>query len=137
MKGHCKITLLFAAAICTGLLASALNAQTGINFTAAQVDSGKAKYREACQICHGSSLANGQFGTPLRGNFFHDKWKGKSLGELQQFIYEKMPPDKMMSLTPEQHADLLAYILSRNDMMPGDVPLSGDIKSNNAVMLPW
>ena len=137
MKSLLNITLLFSTAICAGLLTSPINAQTGINFTAAQAESGKAKYREACQICHGSSLTNGQFGTPLRGNFFHDKWKGKSLGELQLFIYEKMPPDKMMSLTPEQQADLLAYILSRNDMMPGDAPLSGDIKSNDAVMLPW
>jgi mono/diheme cytochrome c family protein len=137
MKNLRKTILLFPLAVCTSVLTAPLNAQTSIDFTAAQAESGKAKYREACQICHGSSLANGQFGTPLRGSFFRDKWKGKSLGELQQFMYEKMPPDKMMSLTPEEHAGLLAYILSRNDMMPGETALSGDITSNNAVMLPW
>ena len=125
--------------ICAGILliAPIAGAETGINVTAAQVESGKTKYKEVCQICHGSSLVNGQFGTPLRGSFFRDKWKGKSLGELQQFIYEKMPPDKLMSLTPEQHTDLLAYILSRNDILPGDTALGAEIKTNNAVMLPW
>jgi mono/diheme cytochrome c family protein len=132
-----RITLSFAIAISLSLLAAQTFAQPAITFTAAQVESGQAKYKEACQICHGSSLANGQFGTPLRGSFFRDKWKGKSLGELQQFLYEKMPPDNVMSLTPEQHADLLAFILSRNDMMPGETALSGDIKGNNAIALPW
>jgi mono/diheme cytochrome c family protein len=132
-----NISLLFPVATFAVLVSAEVNAQTSINFTAAQLESGKAKYKEVCQICHGSSLANGQFGTPLRGSFFRDKWKGKSLGELQQFMYEKMPPDNVMSLTPDQHADLLAYILSRNDMMAGETALSSDIKSNNAVMLPW
>ena len=132
-----NIPLLVSFSACASLMAGTAAAQTNLNFTAAQAESGQAKYKEVCQICHGSSLANGQFGTPLRGSFFRDKWKGKSLGELQQFMYEKMPPDKVMSLTPDQHADLLAFILSRNDMMPGETPLSSEIKSNNAVMLPW
>ena len=132
-----KIRLLSSVATCAVLVNAPIHAQTSINFTAAQVESGKAKYKEVCQICHGSSLANGQFGTPLRGSFFRAKWQGKSLGELQQFMVEKMPPDNVMSLTPDQHADLLAYILSRNDMLPGEAALSSEIKSNNAVMLPW
>ena len=132
-----NIPLLISLSACASLMAGSATAQTNLDFTAAQVESGQAKYKEVCQICHGSSLANGQFGTPLRGSFFRDKWKGKSLGELQQFMYEKMPPDNVMSLTPDQHADLLAFILSRNDMTPGETPLSSEIKSNNAVMLPW
>jgi cytochrome c5 len=132
-----KITLLTAAAIGTSMLAAQTRAETDITFTAAQADSGRTQYKEVCQICHGSSLANGQFGTPLRGSFFRDNWKGKSLGELQQFLYEKMPPDNVMSLTPEQHANLLAFILSRNDLMPGETALSSDIKSNKAIKLPW
>lgn len=131
------ITLLTLVANLSLLAAQSFAQQQAIAFTTAQVESGQAKYREVCQICHGSSLANGQFGTPLRGSFFRDKWKGKSLGELQRFLYEKMPPDKMMSLTPEQHASLLAFILSRNDMMAGETELSGDIKANNSIALPW
>ncbi|MES2624760.1 MAG: cytochrome c [Pseudomonadota bacterium] len=132
-----RSTALVTLVACAALLSAPVLAQTSLAFTAAQAENGKAKYKEVCQICHGSSLANGQFGTPLRGSFFRDKWKGKSLGELQQFMYDKMPPDKVMSLTPEEHSDLLAYILSRNDMLPGETALSSDIKNNSAVMLPW
>jgi len=112
-------------------------AQDSLGFTQEQADAGRAAYRDTCQICHGSTLANGQFGTPLRGSFFREKWKGKSIGELQQFMFEKMPPDKVMTLTPEQSANLLAFILSRNDLMPGTEPLSGDYKSQMELMLPW
>jgi mono/diheme cytochrome c family protein len=125
--------LVSALALCSSLAFS----QDSISFTQEQADAGRSAYRETCQICHGSTLANGQFGTPLRGSFFREKWKGKSVGELQQFMYEKMPPDKVMSLTPEQSASLLAFILSRNDMMPGTTPLSGDYKSQTNLMLPW
>lgn len=106
-------------------------------FDQAQVDAGKALYRETCQICHGSSLANGQFGTPLKGSFFHDKWKGKSVGELATFIYEKMPPDKLMSLSPEQTAAAVAYILSRNDVAVSATAMTTDKAALNSVLLPW
>jgi len=121
----------------TAFIAAPLFAQDSLSFTQEQADAGRAAYRDACQICHGSTLANGQFGTPLRGSFFREKWKGKSVGELQQFIFEKMPPDKVMSLTPEQSANLLAFILSRNDLMPGTEPLSGDYKSQMELLVPW
>lgn len=112
-------------------------AQDASSFTQEQAETGRIMYRGTCQICHGSSLANGQFGTPLKGSFFRDKWKGKSVGELLQFMFEKMPPDKVMSLTPEQSAELLAYILLRNDLMPGATPLSGEYQTQLGLILPW
>ncbi len=112
------------------------NAQT-LTFTQQQVDAGKATYREVCQICHGSSLANGQFGTPLKGSFFTDKWKGKSLAELVTFVFEKMPPDNLKSLAPEQYVSAVAYILSRNDIAVSGTPMSTDKNSLGGVMLPW
>ena len=118
------------------LLPTLAGAQT-LTFTQAQADAGKTLYRDVCQVCHGSSLANGQFGTPLRGSFFRDKWKGKSLGELVNFVYEKMPPDKLMSLTPEQYTSAVAYILSRNDILASSTPMSTEKDSLNTVLLPW
>lgn len=130
-----KALPLFSAAAFV-LHVSSSSAQN-ITFTQAQVDAGIAKYKETCQICHGSSLANGQFGTPLRGNFFREKWKGKSLGELVTFVYEKMPPDNLMSLTPEQYIGAVAYILSRNDIAVSETAMSDDKEALKSVMLPW
>lgn len=112
-------------------------AQGTLSFTQEQADAGRKFYRDTCQVCHGSTLANGQFGTPLKGSLFHDKWQGKSVGELEQFMFEKMPPDKVNTLTSEQIALALAYILSRNDLMPGTEPLSGDYKTQIGLPLPW
>ncbi len=123
--------------VCFSLFTVNAQAQNAITISTMQIESGKTHYKEVCQICHGSTLVNGQFGTPLRGSFFRDKWKGKSVGELQQFIYEKMPPDNVMSLSPAQYSDLLAYLLSRNEILAGETALSTDILVNNAVLLPW
>jgi mono/diheme cytochrome c family protein len=137
MAHHQSRTLLLALLLSCLLPVTSALAQDMPGFTDEQAKAGQATYREQCQICHGSSLVNGQFGTPLRGSFFTDKWSGKSVGELQQFIYEKMPPDKVESLTAEQTSQLLAYILSRNNLAAGTTPLSGDNKALNAQMLPW
>lgn len=131
-----KVVRLLHAASALALCSSAF-AQETLSYTQEQADAGRSFYRDTCQICHGSTLANGQFGTPLKGNLFRDKWKGKSVGEIEQFMFEKMPPDKVMSLTPEQIANALAYILSRNDLMAGSMPLSGDYASQQGLMLPW
>lgn len=118
------------------LLAPCVSAQT-ISFSQAQVDSGKALYKETCQLCHGSNMINGQFGTPLRGSFFQDKWKGKSVGELLAFVYEKMPPDKLMSLTTEEYTGAVAYILSRNDLAISETAMGNDKQALNKLALPW
>jgi polar amino acid transport system substrate-binding protein len=132
-----KIVHSLFALVTLSLCSAPLFAEDTLSFTQEQADAGRSFYRDTCQICHGSSLANGQFGTPLKGSLFHEKWKGKSVGELEQFMFEKMPPDKVMSLTPEQIANALAYILFRNDLMPGSAPLSGDYKTQLELLLPF
>lgn len=108
-----------------------------IPFTAEQAELGKDIYKETCQICHGTTLSNGQFGTPLRGSFFRNKWAGKTLGELFVFTAESMPPDNKGSLTPEQYAAALTYILSRNDLPAGTTELPTDSHALGKLMLPW
>jgi mono/diheme cytochrome c family protein len=120
------------------LLAGAqAHAQEAIVFSAQQVESGQTLYQATCQICHGNRLSNGQFGTPLRGSYFRNNWKGKSLGELVQHTWEKMPPDNVQSLSPEQVAQVLAFILSRNDIAAGDTAMSTDMDTVNGIPLPW
>lgn len=124
----------FAACI---IFAPSTQAQEAIAFTAEQVANGESIYKETCQICHGNRLSNGQFGTPLRGSFFRNNWKGKTLGELVQNTYEKMPPDNVMSMSMQQYAEVVSFILSRNDIEPGDTPIEGHLESLNIVPLPW
>ena len=110
-----------------------LQAQT-ITFSKQQVDAGQALYKEICQLCHGSTLANAQFATPLKGEAFQDKWKGKTVGELLTFVYEKMPPDKLKSLTTDQYNNAVAFILSKNGIGTSDTTLDS---KQSSVLLPW
>ncbi len=121
-----------------GLLVGVLPAQAQeLSFSAEQVEAGTAVYKETCQLCHGTSLSNGQFGTPLRGNYFRKKWGGKTLGELLQFTLESMPPDNKGGLPAEQYAAALAYILSRNEVAAGSTAMPADPLVLQAVPLPW
>lgn len=108
-----------------------------LSFTAAQVEAGITTYKASCQLCHGTTMANGQFGTPLRGSYFRKKWAGKSVGELLQFTIDSMPPDNKGGLPPEQYAAVLAYVFSRNDLQPGTTDLSSDPSALTSVLLPW
>jgi cytochrome c5 len=120
------------------LLVGVLPAQAQeLSFSADQVEAGTAVYKETCQLCHGTSLSNGQFGTPLRGNYFRKKWGGKTLGELLQFTLESMPPDNKGGLPAEQYAAALAYILSRNEVATGATAMPTDPLVLQTVPLPW
>lgn len=91
-------------------------------FTAAQVAEGKKGYEGYCAVCHGSTLANGTFGTPLAGAYFKKNWYGKHVGD----FYEKsrtMPPAAPKSLSGEAYANIVAYILEYNGFKTGTAPL--------------
>ena len=53
-------------------------------FTAAQVTAGKTAYNSNCAVCHGSTLTNGTFGTPLAGEYFKNAWFGRTVGALYE-----------------------------------------------------
>ena len=128
---------LLAASVHWLTIAPPATAQDAITFTAEQVKNGETLYQTTCQICHGNRLSNGQFGTPLRGSYFRNTWKGKTLGELVQHTWEKMPPDNVQSLSWEQVNEVLAFILSRNDIEAGDKAMTTDRTVLDATPLPW
>lgn len=98
-----------------------------VQFTNDQVNAGKQSYDSNCAVCHGSTLANGTFGTPLAGQYFKNKWSGRSVGAF--FTKAKtMPPAAPGSLPNETYANILAYIFSFNGAKSGDaaLPAPGD-----------
>jgi len=106
-------------------------------FSTDQVARGETLYRETCQICHGNRLSNGQFGTPLKGGFFTKTWKGKTLGDLVQHVWEKMPPDNVQSLSWDQVTDVVSFILANNKLDAGETAMTTDMELLNQTPLPW
>ncbi len=136
---HNKLILvwtLLVACWLAALLSAQAHAQE-VEFSSSQVEAGNQVYRDHCVICHGTTLANGQFGTPLRGRVFQQKWSGKSLGELLEYTYQEMPPDNGMMLPLERYAEVLAFILQGNGIDAGEVALEADIGTARSTPLPW
>jgi hypothetical protein len=57
------------------------SAQTLPSFTAAQAEGGKLIYARSCAHCHGENLDDGEFGVPLRGRAFRERWDGRPVAD--------------------------------------------------------
>ena len=83
-------------------------------YSEAQAGRGAALYQTACASCHGDKL-QGKGQTPaLTGSDFVMNWSGMTVGDLFDKIQTSMPADKPGSLSREQNASLVAYLLSAN-----------------------
>ena len=64
----------------------------------------------------------------LADHTFRNRWRGRSLGEMFELIRDTMPQDAPGSLSPQQSAELVAYILSGNRLPTGDLALTDDVE---------
>ncbi|MDE0101874.1 MAG: PQQ-binding-like beta-propeller repeat protein [Bryobacterales bacterium] len=93
-------------------------------FTAEQAQAGFAVYRAACSQCHLESL-RGRFEAPeLAGPNFLAQWADVPVSELLAYVRETMPVAQPASLSDEEYAAVVAYILRENGVLPGTTRLS-------------
>jgi mono/diheme cytochrome c family protein len=118
--------MLFVLLATLGISSSESAVDSTLSYTLSQAELGKELYKKSCQLCHGTNLNNGQFGTPLRGSYFKKKWEGVSVAELLTFIQSNMPPEEGERLQAAEYADILAYILQRNKFIPGKTELNSE-----------
>ena len=122
---HIKIIL--AVAFVLGLAGAQAPASVwdGV-YSEAQSARGAALYQTACASCHGDKL-QGKGQTPaLTGSDFIMNWNGMTVGDLFEKMQTSMPADKPGSLSREQNASLVAYLLSANKFPSGKAELSSD-----------
>ena len=94
-------------------------------FTADQADRGGKTYEERCAACHGAALTGGEMAPPLAGPDFAANWSGVTLGDLLVRIRTSMPLDRPGSLSGQQAADVIAFMLQRNGAPAGVAELPG------------
>jgi len=92
-------------------------------YTEDQAKRGEAVYRKECAACHGDQLTGGESAPPLAGGAFQANWNGLTLGDLFDRIRKTMPQTKPGSLTRQQNADVLAFMLSFNKFPAGKTEL--------------
>jgi mono/diheme cytochrome c family protein len=91
-------------------------------FTAEQAAKGKTSYNSNCAVCHGNTMTNGTFGPPLAGEYFRNKWLGRTIRTFYDDA-RTMPPSGPASLPDDTYADIVAHILEVNGFKAGGIKL--------------
>ena len=107
-----------------------------ISFTVGQADEGQAAYAQYCAACHGDNMDDGEFGLPLKGVDFRERWRSRPPEALFTLISSTMPQDRPGVLDDETYAQLLAYILHENGSEPGGDELPADPAALEAMESP-
>jgi cytochrome c len=108
-------------------------------YTAAQAQRGRDHYRKRCVLCHldkgqgqgavpdipGESLEReGDAEAPaIAGDAFQKKWNSRTAWELFGLMAATMPVGGAGSLTPQEYADVLAYVFELNKFPAGALEL--------------
>ncbi len=87
-------------------------------FTVGQASRGQQVFTSVCSACHGRN--------EFTGPIFTLTWRADPVGNLFEHISTAMPQDRPGSLSREQYADVLAYILQLNGLAGGDRELPPD-----------
>ncbi|MDF1765250.1 MAG: PQQ-binding-like beta-propeller repeat protein [Gammaproteobacteria bacterium] len=112
------------------LCATLSNAAEGIalgTFTEEQFGRGAVLYQRECASCHGADL-EGAVAPAIAGVSFRKSYSsnGINVGDLFNRIRTSMPPRQIDVLNEDEYIDVVAYVLGRNNVLPGDEPLSGN-----------
>ena len=92
--------------------------RTGV-YSREQADRGSDVYIGMCKSCH--TLDSHTAAT------FTAKWNAKPLSVLYEYIRDQMPKNEPGSLTEQEYADVLAYVLKLNRMPAGPDDLPTDV----------
>ncbi|MFN7918387.1 MAG: cytochrome c [Vicinamibacterales bacterium] len=82
-------------------------------YTAAQATAGRAAYQANCASCHVADLGGRNEAPQLAGGDFMNTWRTRTVKDLFDYMSSTMPPGGP-SLSPDQYASIVAYILQQN-----------------------
>jgi mono/diheme cytochrome c family protein len=140
----------FAIAVVAGVAALGLGAIDGFGvvsaqeptasvwdgvYSQAQAKRGEALYQEQCASCHGPDLAGGEMAPAVVGADFYSGWLDLTLGDLSERIRISMPQNNPQSLSRAQTADILAYLLFRNNYPAGENELYSQTEFLNTIKI--
>jgi mono/diheme cytochrome c family protein len=122
------LTMATAGTIAGGLslAAQAPASQWSGVYTAAQAGRGETLFRDKCSSCHAPDASGGD-APALKGSEFAVNWNDLSLGDLFDRIHVSMPMDAPGTLSNEQVAEILAFLLKSGNYPAGETDLPADI----------
>ena len=103
-------------------------------YTDAQAERGRASYQQSCIGCHREDLRGDNTAPSLVGESFTFLWGDMEVGELLARMQKVMPPERPGSLPPQTYADIVAFILQKNEFPAGTTELGTDADSLHALI---
>jgi mono/diheme cytochrome c family protein len=92
-------------------------------YTEAQAKRGETAYAQYCAKCHGPDLVGADVAPPLAGVEFQSGWNDLTVGDLFERLRITMPADKPGTVSRQDNADLVAFLLAKNGFPAGDAEL--------------
>ncbi len=104
-------------------------------YTEEQAVRGEQVYQDQCTFCHLDDLMGDAFATPLIDDAFTLRWDGGTVGDLMIVIQVTMPADQPNTLSNEDVADVIAFLLQMNEYPTGDQELPADQEALEAIAI--
>lgn len=123
MRTLCALMLTIAS---SALAQSSASTRAGV-YSDAQAIRGRDVYLGNCKSCHSPESHTGAI--------FKSSWEGRPLAELFAFISERMPKNEPGSLSPQENADVVAYLLQLNRMPPGAADIPADSTAMRSIRI--
>jgi len=122
-------------------MSASTNAQDGAGsvwdgvFTDEQATRGEITYEQECATCHLADLLGDGIAPALTGAAFDFRWSDLSVGDMFVAIRATMPQGAPASLSPQGYADIVSYLLKRNDLPAGNSELPTDEDTLSAIII--
>ena len=127
-------SILWGASL-TGIIASQTQTVWSGVYNETQAYRGEKVADTTCIGCHGPGLDGGDSGPKLVGEVFLANWSSQPVSELFEWIREAMPPEAPGSLSKEDTAAVVAYILKQNKMPAGKQALPSESEALRGIQI--
>jgi mono/diheme cytochrome c family protein len=134
MRGHLIMSLLGIAATSTIAARSTGAPLPAAAYESNQAEKGAQLYAQRCAMCHGRAL-EGTFETPSLTGKFIANWGDRPLSDLYDYLGRAMPQFAPGTLTDEETARIVAFLLKANGATAGATPLPADSAALRKVRL--
>jgi mono/diheme cytochrome c family protein len=104
-------------------------------YSEAQAKRGEEKYGRYCASCHGPDLSGADVAPPLAGVEFKTGWNDLSVGDLFERLQTTMPADKPGSVSRQDNAEIVAFLLAKNGFPAGDAELPAQTENLKAIKI--
>lgn len=102
-------------------------------YTEEQATRGLTAYAKTCSECHLEDMAGDGFAPALKGPEFMNNWNSLSVGDLFERVRISMPPTDPTSVSAQDKADIVAYILKSAGFPAGATELAAQTEVLKAI----